>query len=549
MDLKFRRFIFYQLLLILLILPGRAICQPTDQKEFRGIWIATINNLDWPSAPGLSVEQQKKELKDLIDRIAKYNLNAVFFQVRAASDAFYASSLEPWSYFLTGKQGKSNQPFFDPLAYAIELCHARGIELHAWFNPFRVRNLGHYEFARSSFAAKFPQYQHDYDNKRFFDPGFPQVRSHVISAILEVVRNYDIDAVLLDDYFYPYPIKGKSFPDSKTFAKYGKEYYPKHLKDWRRNNINSFIAQLHDSIKSVKPSLRLGISPFGVWRTKADDPNGSPLVKGTTSYDDLYADVYKWLANDWIDYVIPQLYWEQGNRYGDFNSLAKWWNDHSFGKTLYLGQALYRSTGSGASWSNPKEINDQISLLRKYKNIKGFAFFSASHLFRLPETANRELIAQLATSTNDSTGTKTSSPGNALLTSSAGMDLKLTINENSFDSIINLTNRTEKQSSLPIDLKLRKQHKNWVISWNWADSLKINSRQNVLISYRIKKGTGYRRNVYILNDHHQLLISKNDNYNPRKDLYSLVSIDPANGEKHASGLIRIKRNRIVYWRQ
>jgi uncharacterized lipoprotein YddW (UPF0748 family) len=346
---------FILLLTLLLFTATNSLAQHPPMKEFRGVWIATVNNIDWPSAPGLPVAVQKRELRELIERIERLNLNVVIFQVRPASDAFYHSRTEPWSYFLTGKQGLAPSPFFDPLAYAIELCHSKGMELHAWFNPFRVRNNGYYQLDPGSFAAKNPQYTHLFDNKLFLDPGIPQVRNHIVKVIMEVVRNYDIDAIHFDDYFYPYPIKGRKYPDTKTFSQYGKGFYPGRLNDWRRDNINRFIAALHDSIKAAKPSVKLGISPFGVWRNKSDDPNGSPGVKATTSYDHLYADVYKWLVNDWIDYIIPQLYWEQGNRFGDFTVLAKWWNDHCFGKELYLGQALYKSTGTGHVFTNPSE--------------------------------------------------------------------------------------------------------------------------------------------------------------------------------------------------
>jgi uncharacterized lipoprotein YddW (UPF0748 family) len=538
------KFIGFLLFFILFSYKDPTYSQTVNKKEFRGVWIATINNIDWPSAPGLPAEQQKKELKNLIDRIAGYHLNAVFFQVRAAADAFYTSSTEPWSYFLSGKQGEAVQPFFDPLAYAIELCHSRGIELHAWFNPFRVRNLGRYELAKNSFAAKNPQFQHDYDSKRFFDPGYPQVRAHIIKVILEVVRNYDIDAVLLDDYFYPYPLKGRAFPDSKTFEKYGNEFYPKRLKDWRRNNINCFISQLHDSIKLIKPSLELGISPFGVWRTISEDPNGSPLLKGTTSYDDLYADVYKWLSNNWIDYVIPQLYWEQGNRYGDFNAMAKWWNDHSFGKPLYLGQALYRVTNSTSSWSNPKELSEQISLLRKYENIKGFAFFSASHLSRLPDRQKQELLSQLDVPQRDSIINKNSYIENTLL--SHNLSAAPVIENNSFDSIIDLSGKKElEKKAIPFNFYLKKQGKNWILKWkNLSDSVKIGEKY-VLLSYRPVKKTGYLRKIFYLDKKNQVLILKNNNYNPRKDLYRLVITNPK-GKWVLSELIKIKRNRIVY---
>ncbi len=547
-DNKLKIFTYILLFFISLACSEMVFCQTDNQKEFRGIWIATINNIDWPSAPGLPVERQKKELREMIDRIEKFKLNAVFFQVRAAADAFYASSTEPWSYFLSGKQGKSTQPFFDPLAYVLELCHSRGIELHAWFNPFRVRNLGYYDLAKNSFAVKYPQYQHDYDNKRFFDPGFPQVRAHLIKVILEVVRKYDIDAVLLDDYFYPYPVRGKSFPDSKTFARYGgKEYYPKHLKDWRRNNINSFIADLHDSIKAVKPSLKLGISPFGVWRSKDEDPNGSPLLRGTTSYDDLYADVYKWMSKDWIDYIIPQLYWEQGNRYGDFNALAKWWNDHSFGKQLYLGQALYRATGSDRRWSNPNEISDQIGLLRKYKNIKGFALFSASHLSRLPEIGLKELVARLDNQEEDSIVKDASSAENVLLTSRENSVSELMPDEKSFDSIIHLNSGKEiNRINLSGKLKMRKQHKEWQISWYPPDTINRDRKMFVLLAYQPNQKRASLKKVFVLNSQSKVIFPHDIDFRPRKVLFTVVTVNQINKERLQTKLFKIRRNRVVY---
>ena len=522
-----------------------AMCQSAKPKEFRGVWIATINNLDWPSAPGIPVERQKEELKDLIERIEKFNLNAVFFQVRPASDAFYASSTEPWSYFLSGKQGKSTEPFFDPLAYAIDLCHSKGMELYAWFNPFRVRNLGFYELSKNSFAAKYPQYQHEYDHKRFFDPGFPQVREHIIKVILEVVGKYDIDGVILDDYFYPYPVQGQNFSDSKTFAKYGRSYYPKLLKDWRRNNIDCFISDLREGIKSVKPSMKLGISPFGVWRTKSDDPNGSPLAKGTTSYDDLYADVYKWLSKDWVDFVIPQLYWEQGNRYGDFNAMAKWWNDHSFGKPLYLGQALYKSTGNGNSWTNPKEISNQIAILRKYENVRGFALFSASHLAKLPDIEMRELAEALSIHKRDSIGIKSSVETNVMLTSSLVPVPDLLANKKVYDSIIPLNSGKGKNNfELPGKLKLKRHHKEWQISWSPIIAENSQGKTFVLMAYVPDKESAHLMKVYPLEDKQQIILLESE-AGPRKTLFSIASSNAK--EPSYSRLFRIRRNRVVYY--
>lgn len=528
--------------------------QDARLPEFRGVWITTINNIDWPSAPGLPVGQQKKELVDLIDRIEHFNLNAVFFQVRAASDAFYASDSEPWSYFLSGKQGKPTSPYFDPLAFAIDLCHSRGIELHAWFNPFRVRNLGYYELAKNSFAAKNPQFIRDYDNKRFFDPGFPQVRAHIIKVILEVIRKYKVDGVILDDYFYPYPVRGKVFPDSRTFAAYGKGFYPKRLKDWRRNNIDLLISGLHDSIKSIMPSLRFGISPFGVWRNQANDPNGSPGIKGTTSYDDLYADVYKWLSNDWIDFVVPQLYWEQGNKFGDFVVLAKWWNDHSFGKPLYLGQALYKSADLNYLWENPKEISDQISIMRNYKNIRGFAFYSASHLSKLSDAESSELIAMLTPPKTENVSTPGSSTGLAasgsLIDSTiiAELETSAILDSGIFDQKIAIYRIREDINLKPPHgiLNISKDHKLVTISWQPSDSLTQKGQKQALLVYRSAKDTARLHKFFVLSKDKPVTVDKKSDFNPRKMIYRCASVSQSKMPLY-SKLFRIRGKRIVYY--
>jgi uncharacterized lipoprotein YddW (UPF0748 family) len=531
------------------------LCQEISQPEFRGVWITTVNNIDWPSKPGLTVEQQKEELIGLIDRIERFNLNAVFFQVRAAADAFYASDTEPWSYFLTGKQGRPTIPFFDPLAFATELCHSRGIEIYAWFNPFRVRNLGYYELAKNSFAAKNPQFIHEYDKKRFFDPGIPQVRDHIINVIMEVIRKYKVDGIILDDYFYPYPVRGKNFTDGETFAKYGKNFYPRRLKDWRRNNIDRFISDLHDSINNVKASLRFGISPFGVWRNQSDDPNGSPGKRGATSYDDLYADVYKWLSMDWIDFVVPQLYWEQGNRFADFTLLAKWWNDHSFGKPLYLGQALYKSTEVKNAWTNPKEISDQIGIMRKYENIKGFAFYSASHLSKLSEAETSELIALLTPPKTETTVIPGSSTGVA--TSGSTIDSAITaeleksavIDSSIFDHKITIS-QIRKDNSLkppPGILKISKDHKLVTISWHPADSLAEREQKMALLVYKPEKDTCRLNKSFILSQNKSASINKKSEFNPRRMIYRCASAGKESKAPSYSKLFKIKGRRIVYY--
>jgi uncharacterized lipoprotein YddW (UPF0748 family) len=529
-------------------------CQEAQRPEFRGVWLTTINNIDWPSRPGLSVEQQKKELIDLIDRVERFNLNAIFFQVRAAADAFYASDTEPWSYFLTGKQGKPTTPLFDPLAFAIEHCHERGIEIHAWFNPFRVRNIGYYELDKNSFAAKNPQFIHDFDNKKFFDPGFPQVREYIVKVILEVVRKYKIDGVILDDYFYPYPVRGKYFPDSKTFAKYGKSFYPRRIKDWRRNNIDLFISELHDNIKNIKPSLRFGISPFGVWRNQSDDPNGSPGIRGTTSYDDLYADVYKWLSKDWVDYIVPQLYWEQGNRFADFSVLAKWWNDHTFGKPLYLGQALYKSTEVKNGWTNPKEISDQIGILRKYNNVKGFAFYSASHLFKLSDIESGELIAMLKppqkeTGFNGSEGSLKIAGSAAESVIVAQLDKSMMIDTTAFNNEIDITQvKKDKNLNLaPGKFEIKRDHQLTIISWQSSDSILNKGQIPALLVYQPVKDNGRLLKFFILSKDKPVSIDKKADFNPRKMIYRCASVNRESKAPLYSKLFRIKGKRIVYY--
>jgi uncharacterized lipoprotein YddW (UPF0748 family) len=383
--------------LLILFLPVLLFCSnnsnaqkemSTERKqpkmsEFRAVWVATINNIDWPSRPNLSVDEQKSEFIKLLDSFQKFNMNVVILQVRAASDAFYPSATEPWSLFLTGRQGMPPKPFYDPLAWAIDQCHQRGMELHAWFNPFRVRNLGHYTLDPKSFASIHPQYVKEFDKKLFLDPGYPEVISHVVAVIAEVAHNYNVDAILLDDYFYPYPVEGKNFSDEKSFAQYGHNFYPGKLKEWRRENINHFISSIHDTLISINPKIKFGISPFGIWRNKSADPDGSAGRRGISSYDDLYADVRKWLVKGWIDYVIPQLYWEKGNHFGDFTALVQWWSENCFGKPLYIGQALYKSTAEKNGWNQPDELNEQINFLRTNEKVRGFAFYSASNLGKL----------------------------------------------------------------------------------------------------------------------------------------------------------------------
>ncbi len=350
--------------------------QNSPKEELRGVWISTAFNIDWPSSTLISTEEQKQEFITLIDKHKSNGINAVFVQIRPSGEVFYESEIEPWSHWLTGKQGKVPKPFYDPLKFMIKECHKRNIEFHAWFNPFRaVSNLARVKPVEWHVTRKHPEWFVVYEHKvtsKYLNPGEPDGRNYIISVIMEVVRKYDIDGVHFDDYFYP----GKSFHDNASYLKYN----PKHLRkdDWRRDNINNFIHAVSDSINAAKPNVKFGIGPSGIWRNKSRDPDGSD-TRGFASYDEQYADVVKWLREGWIDYVSPQIYWVIGYKYADYEKLVDWWSHHVFGKHLYIGHGTHRINTSG-NWKNPSEVPNQIRLNRQYPQVKGSIFYSSTKL-------------------------------------------------------------------------------------------------------------------------------------------------------------------------
>lgn len=358
-----------------------AAAQRAPKYEMRAAWIATVANIDWPSRPGLPPDSQRAEFTRLLDRLQADGMNAVVVQIRPAADAFYASSVEPWSYWLTGKQGEAPAPYYDPLTFMITEAHARGMEFHAWFNPYRaVQDITRYRMADNSVLALHPGWFLTYGTKKYFDPGIPAVWDYLTNVIRDVVRRYDIDGVQFDDYFYPYRIKGRAFPDESTYRLYGKG---RSLDDWRRHNVDTVISMISRAIKSEKPWVKFGISPFGVWRNRDRDPEGSLTNAGQTDFDDLYADVLTWLKRGWIDYVCPQLYWEFGNRYCPYEILLDWWSHHTYGRQLYIGQGVYR-IGSAPAWRNPSEMPDEIRANRTDPRVSGSIWYSASVLYRNP---------------------------------------------------------------------------------------------------------------------------------------------------------------------
>lgn len=344
--------------------------------EFRGVWVATVENIDWPSRKGLPVEQQKAEFINLLDMHQRNGMNAIVLQVRPAGDALYPSKFEPWSEYLTGKQGLAPDPYYDPLEFMIKETHKRGMEFHAWMNPYRaVFNILRSSVAPNHLSKTHPEWFLTYGTTKYFNPALPEVREHLAKVVKDLIARYDLDGIHMDDYFYPYPIDGKEFPDQKDYLKYGNGM---SRDDWRRSNCDSVILLIHNIVRSTNPHVKFGISPFGVWRNKSKDPMGSDTKAGPTNYDVLYADILLWLQKGWIDYVVPQLYWERGHKLVDYDIILDWWNKNAYGKHLYIGHGIYRA-GSNPAWKNPKEIPEQIARLRAYPTTQGSVYFSSKN--------------------------------------------------------------------------------------------------------------------------------------------------------------------------
>jgi len=360
------------------------------KREMRAVWVTTVANIDFPSQPNLSTEEQKQEIRQLLDLHQADGINAIIFQVRPAADAFYQSEMEPWSRYLCGKQGQAPTPFYDPLAYIIEEAHKRHMELHAWVNPFRVRSNKTDQLVEEHPYMQNKWWGWDYNGKTYFDPGIPDVREHTMQVVLDIVRRYDIDGIHFDDYFYPYRSHSNAkLPDENTFRRFGGEYYPDRIEDWRRENINILIRELSQAIKEEKAWVKFGISPFGIWKNTTSKEDKLPTKNATSNYDILYADVIKWLKEGWIDYCAPQLYWAIGYKPADYAKLLKWWNANSYGRNMYIGHSLYKinSQSEEEAWRSPLEIERQIDALRQMDHISGSIFYSSKHLTKRKDVA------------------------------------------------------------------------------------------------------------------------------------------------------------------
>jgi len=353
-------------------------------RELRGVWIATVANIDWPSSGGLSTEEQKISYIRMLDHHRSLGINAVMVQIRPAGDAFYDSSLEPWSSWLTGERGKGPWPYYDPLQFMIDEAHERGMEFHAWLNPYRAFvNYADSLVPPDHLIQTKREWFVQYGKNLYFNPGIPSVRRHVVDVVGDITSRYDIDAIHFDDYFYPYKIQGENFDDQKAFNEFNHGFVS--VDDWRRNNINLLIRELSDTIKKIKPHVQFGISPFSVWRNKTKDPAGSPTNAGQTCYDDLYADILLWLREDLIDYIAPQLYFNLGHDKVDYAATLDWWVENRNGKMLFVGQGAYRINAEGVpAWQNPSEMMNQLRLNQQYKDVSGSIFFSSKSLINNP---------------------------------------------------------------------------------------------------------------------------------------------------------------------
>lgn len=381
--------LFFSFLSLFVCLHVFAQSQP-PAYEFRGVWVASVSNIDWPLPNQYRPDVQKAEFIKQLEMHQRNGMNAIIGQVRPAADAFYPSPFEPWSQWLTGVQGQAPSPYYDPLQFMIDESHKRGFEFHAWLNPYRAEfSVGKSSIAPNHITRLYPEWFLEYGGKLYFDPGNLDAQDWVINVVKDIVHRYDIDAIHMDDYFYPYRIAGKEFPDTASYRKYGGGM---NKDQWRRSNVDSIIVALNDVIKGEKPWVKFGISPFGVWRNQDKDPMGSPTKAGQTNYDDLYADVIMWMRNGWIDYLTPQLYWERGHRLVAYETLIDWWSKHAYGRHMYIGHGIYRALEKNSKpWHNKAELPKQIELLRTYPTIQGSVYFSSKSFYQNPNGWNDSL--------------------------------------------------------------------------------------------------------------------------------------------------------------
>lgn len=368
------------LLMLAVLLPSAGATQQPAQDDMRGVWVSSIYNIDYPSAQGLTADQLRAEADTILDNVAAMELNTVFLQVRPSADALYDSDIFPASRYVSGTVGQAPDGDFDVLAYWVEAAHERGLQLHAWINPYRITKDGQSEFdalPEDSPAKQHPEWTVVYEDNYYFNPGLPAVQELIVDGAAEIVRKYDVDGIHLDDYFYP----GTDFDDEATFIRYGKDF--DDIGDWRRDNVNQLIAALDETLHEIDPTLSFGVSPAGIWDNQRDNPKGSDTL-GRSSYREVYCDSVEWIKAGTVDYICPQLYWSIGYEVADFEVLVNWWQQvvATSDVALYIGIGAYRAAEAapGDTWYGTDELQRQLDLLDRSIDIQGEVFFSYSSL-------------------------------------------------------------------------------------------------------------------------------------------------------------------------
>lgn len=368
-------------ILLLALLSSGMLWAAQPKEQFRGVWVHTIYQNQYAT---MNKDQMQQYFTNMLDMYKQMGINAFIFQVRPQADAFYLSDIEPVSRFWTGAQGVKPKDNWDPMAFLIEECHKRGMEFHAWMNPYRVTANANERLASDHLYYKHPNWFLKYGNQIYFDAGLPQCRKHIVSVVKDIVSRYDVDAIHMDDYFYPYPIAGQEYPDMDTFKALGASqgFAANQRDDWRRNNVNMLIKDIKETIHTTKPWVRFGVSPFGIYRNKKNHPQGSE-TNGLENYGDLYADVQVWSKNGWTDYIVPQLYWEIGHKAADYETLVKWWNKQKGPEQLYIGQSIVR-TMNNADKTRPgaNQLTRKMDLMNRNTDISGVVWWNGYDLLQ-----------------------------------------------------------------------------------------------------------------------------------------------------------------------
>ena len=410
MKRSFRLLALVLACVLTLVTPAFAAGTSSASEEMRGVWVSSVYNLDYPSSPTTDPDKLKAEADEILDNCVKWGLNAVFLQVRPSGDALYKSDLFPWSKYLTGSVGTAPQDGFDPLEYWVEAAHKRGLELHAWINPYRITRGKDTEWNSlpSTHPAKMnPDWVVKYsDGNYYFNPGIPEVRDLVTRGAVEIVQNYDVDGLHMDDYFYP----GTDFNDAATYQKYGSSF--SNIADFRRDSVNQLVAQLDTAVHNIDPDIQFGISPSGIWANKSTDPRGSN-TNGSEHYVSSYADSLYWIESGLVDYIIPQIYWEIGHKLADFATLADWWNDAVAGSDvhLYIGMGAYRCADNPTGvWKTTDPLFDSLAYLENKDNVGGCVFFRYGSIPAVSGMADR-LTSWYSTVHNENTAPNPSNPG------------------------------------------------------------------------------------------------------------------------------------------